>query len=158
MKRFLALAVTVAVSGWMAQAAAAVCSEDGGSFCQFATGCFEMSSEYSSAPGCAEGECTCEQVIANCKANGSIYAGVDKSNPGMGAPTWGGGVQCADAGGTLVGAAGPEACKESGVQLYCRWNTSCWDISTDPTGANSGAPVTSCAAAIEGCETQKASR
>jgi len=150
MKRFLALTAVVGLlAGLGAQAAAAVCEGDGGaSFCQYSTGCYEMSSEYSSVGGvCAEGECTCAQVIAGCKKDGALYSGVDKTAPGMGSPTWGGGVKCKDAGGTLVGTAGPEACGK-----YCLWPTGCVEIATDPAGSYNPEPVTSCADAIANCK------
>jgi len=163
MKRFFVAAAAMGLlAGVGAQTWATTCtSSDGASFCQFgAKGCYELSDTYSSSTDdncgpAGEGYatlCTCEQVLANCAKNGAMYSGVTGLGPDNG---YGATVTCAEMGGTKVGAAGPEPCTSaSGEQLYCRWNTSCWDIKTDPTGANnSGTPVTSCDDAISGCKT-----
>jgi hypothetical protein len=109
MKRFLALAVAAVMLGAVVSlTSAAVCTQEGASFCDFGDGCYEMSSEYSGglkADGskCTAGNCTCAEVVANCVAYGALYSGVDKTKPGMGEPGYGAGVKCADAGGTVVG-------------------------------------------------------
>jgi hypothetical protein len=149
MKRFfVAVAAAVFAAGVCAQAAADVCTEEGASFCQYNTGCYEMSSEYSGVGGvCDAGKCSCAQVIAGCKKDGALYKGVDKTKPGMGEPGYGAGVKCAEAGGTLVGTPPPEQCGG-----YCKWPTGCEAISTDPAGSYNPAPITSCADAIKNCQ------
>jgi len=127
-----------------AKAKGAVCMSDGASFCQYSTGCYEMSSDYSGVVGvCEAGACTCDQVIAGCKKDGALYSGVtglDASN------NYGAGLKCTDKGGTLVGTPPPEACGG-----YCLWNSGCEAISTDPAGSY-GPPITSCADAIANCD------
>jgi len=158
MKRFLGLAVAAVFAGaFWAQVAAAQCAQDGAAFCQFAANaeCYEMTEEYSSAGApynCGkEGQpkCTCEQILANCEANGyGFYKGVTGLNADNG---YGATVSCTQQGGTAVGTSKQEygccnwseegskcyaitdqtkvaACK-SGGNVY--WESSCGDKLSD---------------------------
>jgi hypothetical protein len=98
----------------VSQAWAAKCTTPGNA-CQYNNGCFELSTEYSGAPGCETGSCTCEQIIANCVENGSLYSGVT----GWSAPGYGNGEKCSNMGGTFVDGNNPDR----QVIGCCKWDT-----------------------------------
>jgi len=143
MKKVLALSL-LAMAAMVSQAWGAVCtSPGGGTFCQFSTGCYEMSSEYSGTSTCTAGTCTCDQVIANCIANGSIFKGVTGLNESNG---YGDNVICATNGGTWTN----EGANPNRTVLgCCKWETetNCYPIYSglDPTDGEDGeTKVTAC--------------
>jgi len=136
MKKVLALPF-MAMAALVSQAWGAVCtSPGGGTFCQFGTGCYEMSSEYSGTSSCTAGTCTCDQVIANCIANGSVFKGVTGLNESNG---YGDNVICKDNGGTWTNEG---ASPDRTVLGCCKWETetSCYPIYSglDPTDGEDG--------------------
>jgi hypothetical protein len=97
MKKILALSL-FAITTLVSQVWAGKCEgKGGGTACQFDTGCYEMTSEYSDGKGCTAPNCTCDKVIANCVENGAVYSGVtgwaEANNYGKG---W----KCSEHGGT----------------------------------------------------------
>jgi len=130
--RKLFLLPLVAAAALVSQAWGAVCtSPGGGTFCQFSTGCYEMSSGYSSTTTCCGSEdadckkahstwpaCTCGDVIDNCITNGSVYKGVTGLNSGNG---YGAGVICKDNDGTWT----KEGNNPDFDGGWCKWKTGC---------------------------------
>ncbi|GBU24473.1 hypothetical protein R83H12_01103 [Fibrobacteria bacterium R8-3-H12] len=108
MKKILILPF-FALAALVSQAQAEVCVGAGdATSCEFDTGCFKMSTEYSFTPACrgsvAGGNpshpvCTCEQLIKNCVDNGALYSGVT----GLDVEPYGAGWKCLEHGGTYQG-------------------------------------------------------
>jgi len=128
---------TFAVAMMVSQAGAAVCQYNGkGMFCQWDTGCFEVSTDYSGiasgANACAAGSCTCAALITNCENFGTVYSGVTGLTE---ANKYGEGVKCANNGGTFEGGNDPSR-TAMGCCLWAETETKCWTIwSNDPDGA-----------------------
>jgi hypothetical protein len=99
----------LAMAALVSQAWAEKCYGAGQSnACEFDTGCFSMSTEYSFTPTCrgsVEGGdkshpvCTCEQLIKNCIDNGALYSGVT----GLDVAPYGAGWKCLEHGGKYQG-------------------------------------------------------
>jgi len=150
----LALAAAVGlVVGMVSQVTAQpTCPLPTGWACQFSTGCYELSMEYSGTNTCKGSEvsgtlpnCTCQQIVDNCKNNGAFYTGVSGWSADNG---YGENLQCTAMGGSLVGAPPPQQCGFS-----CMWASGCEAIVTDPSGAyNDGVPVLTCDDAIAKCD------
>ncbi|GBU25130.1 hypothetical protein R83H12_01769 [Fibrobacteria bacterium R8-3-H12] len=143
MKKILTLSL-FAMAAMVSQAWGVVCtSPGGGSFCQFDTGCYEMSSEYSDGKGCTKPNCTCAQVIENCTLYGSVYKGVTGLNEGN---EYGRGLKCTNQGGTWTN----EGANPNRTALgCCQWETEtkCYTIwsGTDPNDSKDGTEkVTDC--------------
>ena len=139
MKKILALPL-VAVAVLVSQAWSAVCTEGGGSYCQFDTGCYEMSTEYSGTSSCTAGSCTCEQILTNCKNFGAIYSGV--TNVGE-ENNYGDGVTC---NGTWTGLGNDPTRTALGC---CQWETetncyTIWSGIDAVDGIDGTAKVTDC--------------
>jgi len=108
MKKILVLPL-FALATLVSQVQAGVCAGTGeATACEFDTGCFKMSTEYSYTPTCrgsVEGGnpshpiCTCEQLIKNCVDNGALYSGVT----GLDVAPYGAGWKCLEHGGTYQG-------------------------------------------------------
>jgi hypothetical protein len=94
------------------------CTLDNGKqvFCQWATGCFELSSTFD------PGKRTCSAIISECFAAGQVFTGVDTSNLTED-NEYGKGLQCANIGGvTANGITGDEEgghCKLNGKVFFC---------------------------------------
>jgi hypothetical protein len=108
--RKMLLIPLIAVAVMASQAGAAVCkvpadAPSGGgktAYCQYSTGCFELSTEYSSAPGCTKPNCDCDDdLIPGCiEANGTVFTDVTGLNA---ANEYGEGVIYKDNGGNWTG-------------------------------------------------------
>jgi uncharacterized repeat protein (TIGR02543 family) len=108
-------------------------------FCQYSYGCYELNPEYN----CGNSTCTCADLVRNCEAYGAIYKGVTGLNENN---NWGTGVVCAQQGGTQVySKTSSQPCGG-----YCKWETGCYEIRTDPNGENGTASET-CAEAVDNC-------
>jgi len=146
-KLLLPLFATMAL---VSQAWAGICTGDGGATaCQFEAGCYEMSSEYSGTSTCKGSSetgslpnCTCDQIIANCKTNGALYSGVT----GWAATNdYGKGWKCSEHGGTYQGG---KLDPSKTVLGCCKWSTeaSCYPIYSglDTDGEDGDDKVKSC--------------
>ena len=98
-----------------------VCSGDYAGFCKWDDEC----SAISIMPGESWSKATCAEAYENCASNGEMFLDED----------------C-----TQRKAGSVEACGS-----YCQWDDACWEIKTDPTGAN-GTVSTTCAEAIANCD------
>ncbi|MDR2556051.1 MAG: hypothetical protein LBC64_11590 [Fibromonadaceae bacterium] len=108
MKKVLTLPI-FALAALVSQAQAEVCTgTNGATACQWDTGCFTISTEYSytsTCKGSVEGGnpshpvCTCEQLIKNCTDYGALYSGVT----GLDAAPYGAGWKCIEHGGKYQG-------------------------------------------------------
>ncbi|MCL1956463.1 MAG: hypothetical protein FWF63_03990 [Fibromonadales bacterium] len=102
MKKVLILPLFALVS--LAQAE--VCTgTNGATVCEWDTGCFTITTEYSYTSTCRGSKeggdpshpvCTCEQLIKNCIDYGTLYSGVK----GLDVPPYGAGWKCLEHGGT----------------------------------------------------------
>jgi len=143
MKRILALSL-FAMATLVSQAWAGVCTGTGGATaCQFDTGCYEMTSEYSGTSTCTAGSCTCAQIIDNCTNNGGLYSGVTGWAE---ANEYGKGWKCSEHGGTFQGGKLDPTKTALGC---CKWDIeiSCYTIwsGIDPSDNKDGAAkVTDC--------------
>jgi hypothetical protein len=103
-------------------------------YCQFSTGCFEISIQWGSTNSCAQGSCTTQQLYDNCAAYGSLFTGVTN----VGADNnYGEGVKC---NGTFQNVGADPNRQALGC---CNWDTegsNCWTIwsGTDPTDGQDG--------------------
>jgi len=142
MKKILVLPL-IAMAALVSQAWAGICTGTGGATaCQFDTGCYEMSSEYSGTSSCDAGSCTCDQIIKNCTDNGALYSGVTGWAEGN---DYGKGWKCSDHGGTYQGG----KLDPSKVVLgCCKWSTesNCYPIYSgqDTDGEDGADKVASC--------------
>jgi len=142
MKKILVLSL-FAMAALVSQAWAGVCTGTGSSTaCEFDTGCYEMTSEYSSVPGkCEAGSCSCDQILKNCNDNGALYSGVS----GWAAPDWGAGWKCKDHGGTYQGG---KLDPNKTALGCCKWETetNCYTIwsGKDSDGKDGADQVTDC--------------
>jgi hypothetical protein len=131
--------------GFLASSAGAVVctSSGGGSFCQFGTGCFEMSDEYSDGVDCKAPNCSCAKVIENCELYGSVFKGVTGLTEANG---WGKDLKCANQGGTWTN----EGKNPNRTALgCCNWDdgtNECWTIwsGEDSDGEDGETKVATC--------------
>jgi len=143
MKKILALPF-LAIATMVSQAVAQGGDCKDGSlfqFCQWATGCNKIENQYSNIG------IPCETLVANCKTDGALYTGASVPTAIANAP-YGEGENCGALGLTKA-AGGNEAC---GYDCYWGVDGGCWEIKTNPTGANGGAITTTCEAAIAACD------
>lgn len=153
MKR-LYLLPAFAVAMMVSQAGAAPCTHNGANaYCEWKQkDCNAMSTEYSYIEGTCKGSvsggttgpvCTCDQLMANCKANGSLFTGVNDAT--LEANNYGTNIRCEAAGGTWTSEGKNPSAEALGC---CKWSpgTQCWTIwaGTDPedpskTGAEKAA-------------------
>jgi len=144
MKKVLALPL-LAMAAFVSQAWGESCKVDGKiTGCQYGTGCFELTTEYSSAPGCDAGECTCDVLLEACGKDGAVYTFGSRPSIWASKP-YGEGEKCGSNGGTAA-AGSNEACG-----YYCKWDTGCYEIKTDIRGDN-GSVVLTCTDAIANCD------
>jgi len=143
MNKVLALSL-FAIVAFVSQVWAGKCEgKGGGTACQFDTGCYEMTSEYSDGKGCTAPNCTCDKVIANCVENGAVYSGVTGWAEGN---NYGKGWKCSEHGGTYQeGKLDPNKTALG----CCQWETetNCYTIwsGVDPSDGKDGASkVTDC--------------
>ncbi|MCL1957613.1 MAG: hypothetical protein FWF63_09845 [Fibromonadales bacterium] len=112
MKKVLVLPL-FALATLVSQAGAEVCTGvNGATVCEWDTGCFTISTEYSYTSTCrasVEGGdpkhpvCTCEQLIKNCTDYGALYSGVK----GLDVAPYGAGWKCLEHGGTYQAGKAP---------------------------------------------------
>jgi hypothetical protein len=152
MKKVLMLPLFAMVA-LVSQAWAESCTGTGSSTaCQFDTGCFSMSTEYSSIKGTCKGSlddeadqslptCTCPQIIQNCLDNGALYSGVT----GLNAAPYGGGWLCNEHDGQYQGG---KLDPNKTVLGCCKWSTetNCYPIwsGTDTDGEDGADKVAAC--------------
>jgi hypothetical protein len=107
--------------------------ESCGEFCQWGDDCWEIQTDPDGVNGTAT--TTCAEAKTNCDLNGDgRYSGSTSTGTG---------VTCS---GTLVGGGATTKCN-----FYCKWDTGCYEIKLDPTGAN-GTPSANCEEAIANCD------
>ncbi|MDR2581796.1 MAG: T9SS type A sorting domain-containing protein [Fibromonadaceae bacterium] len=136
-KTFLLPIFVMALFAGQATAQTICTSPGGGSFCQFDTGCYEMSAEYSSTSTCAAGSCTCAQIIQNCISFGTVFRNVTGLNESNG---YGAGLRCTNQGGQWTNEGADPNRQALGC---CRWETesNCYTIwsGVDPSDGIDGA-------------------
>jgi hypothetical protein len=161
MKKIFILPLLAMVAGVSHAQEPTICTGTGGSTaCEFNTGCYEMSLEYSGGLTSSGVQCkgslstdpldagkpnctSCNDVINNCETNGGLYSGVSgwaQNN------NYGAGWKCLDHGGTFRGG---KLDPSKTVLGCCRWETetNCYEIwsGTDPKDGEDGTvKVTAC--------------
>jgi len=96
------------------------------SYCKWDTGCYEIRTDPDGRYG--EANSTCSAAITNCD-----YYGLGKYNN-------------ATCTGTPLSGTKPQSCG-----YYCRWDSGCYELKTDPAGLY-GTVLTSCTTAISNCD------
>jgi len=127
--------------------------------CQYPTGCFELTTEYTNVPDDAStckgskvddkpsqtNICNCSQILDACKKDGELYTFNSKASIWDNTPYGkGADIKCINNGGTL---AFTNSCHK-----WCKYTgkTSCDDVKADPTGQY-GTATADCTAAIANC-------
>ncbi|MCL2283952.1 MAG: T9SS type A sorting domain-containing protein [Fibromonadales bacterium] len=133
-KRYLLPLLGLALTA--SQAWAGACSYNSKPmFCQWETGCYEVTTEYSGiesgANACAAGSCTCAALVTNCENFGTIYSGVTGLNEDN---NYGKGLKCSNQGGKFEGGQDPSR-TSLGCCLWADTETSCWTIWSSDEGA-----------------------
>ena len=126
-RKLFAMAAAVMLMATWAAAQYQVCEGEYAGFCKWGSDCSAISID----PGASWSQPTCAAAYDNCMKNGEGFTDALCTNriPG-----------------------GAEACGS-----YCQWGPDCWEIKTDPTGAN-GTPSTDCVTAIANCDRDGAGR
>ncbi|MDR2554808.1 MAG: T9SS type A sorting domain-containing protein [Fibromonadaceae bacterium] len=160
MKRVLLLPI-LAMGLMVSQAWGAACSYNGKSIvgCEYPSGCFELTEEYTNVPQdgtkCRGSQnttisnttlCKCnDDIIPACKQDGKLYSFTSRPSIWTAAP-WGENVTCSGNGGTLE--------YSDGCNKWCQYDTGCNEIKPDPDGIY-GDPTTTCAQAEANCPADK---
>jgi hypothetical protein len=105
-----------------AEAAYSVCTGAYAGSCKWGSECSAIAID----PGADWSKSDCEEAYNNCKNNGELFSDDACANKVAG---------------------GAEACG-----YFCQWNADCWEIKTNPNGANNEPVTTTCEEAIAKCD------